>query len=72
MMSIAQAEGTSATSSSRTSLSGLLVRVGRRSRAEHAGTGKVATPQQAQDVHADIRKWLAKSISDTAAKQTVR
>ena len=43
-----------------------------RGRAEPAGTGKVATPQQAQDVHADIRKWLAKAVSETAAKQTVR
>jgi copper homeostasis protein CutC len=31
------------------------------------GTGKVATVQQAQDTHADIRKWLAKRISPEAA-----
>ena len=27
------------------------------------GTGKVATPQQAQDVHAALRKWLAENVS---------
>lgn len=27
------------------------------------GTGKVATPQQAQDVHAALRKWLADNVS---------
>lgn len=27
------------------------------------GTGKVATPQQAQDVHAALRKWLADHVS---------
>lgn len=32
------------------------------------GTGKVATPQQAQDTHADIRKWIAENVSaDVAA-----
>ncbi|GFZ49375.1 Triosephosphate isomerase [Saitozyma sp. JCM 24511] len=31
------------------------------------GTGKVATVQQAQETHADIRKWLAKRISPEAA-----
>jgi len=34
------------------------------------GTGKVATEQQAQEVHAEIRKWLASKISETAAKET--
>ncbi|CAM6127889.1 unnamed protein product [Calypogeia fissa] len=27
------------------------------------GTGKVASPAQAQEVHADIRKWLAEKVS---------
>jgi triosephosphate isomerase len=27
------------------------------------GTGKTATPQQAQDVHSAIRQWLAKNYS---------
>lgn len=27
------------------------------------GTGKTATPQQAQDVHAALRKWLAENVS---------
>lgn len=32
------------------------------------GTGKTATPQQAQDVHASLRGWLAKNFSaDVAA-----
>jgi len=31
------------------------------------GTGKVATPEQAQEVHADLRKWLAKSVSPKVA-----
>lgn len=31
------------------------------------GTGKVATTQQAQEVHAAIRKWLAGSVSQAAA-----
>jgi len=34
------------------------------------GTGKVATPEQAEEVHADIRKWLASAISEEAAKKT--
>ena len=34
------------------------------------GTGKVATTQQAQEVHAEIRKWLAKTISKEAAEAT--
>lgn len=27
------------------------------------GTGKVATPEQAQETHAEIREWLAKTVS---------
>lgn len=27
------------------------------------GTGKTATPQQAQEVHAALRKWLAANVS---------
>ncbi|KAK8854916.1 triose-phosphate isomerase [Kwoniella newhampshirensis] len=34
------------------------------------GTGKVATVQQAQEVHDDIRKWLAKRISPSVAEAT--
>lgn len=34
------------------------------------GTGKVATTQQAQDVHAAIRDWLAKEVSKDAADNT--
>ncbi|KAE8154955.1 TPIA Triosephosphate isomerase [Aspergillus avenaceus] len=34
------------------------------------GTGKVATTQQAQEVHAAIRKWLAESISAEASDNT--
>jgi triosephosphate isomerase len=34
------------------------------------GTGKVASPQQAEDVHAEIRKWLSSSVSDSAAQAT--
>jgi len=33
------------------------------------GTGKVATPQQAQDVHAALRKWLAENVSDEVAQK---
>lgn len=33
------------------------------------GTGKVATPQQAQDVHAGIRKWCAENISAEVASK---
>jgi len=32
------------------------------------GTGKVATCQQAQDVHKDIRDWVAKNISSETAE----
>lgn len=34
------------------------------------GTGKVATPEQAQDVHAFLRKWLAENVSQKAADET--
>lgn len=34
------------------------------------GTGKVATPQQAQEVHAEIRKWLGKNCSSGVAHST--
>lgn len=36
------------------------------------GTGKTATPDQAQEVHDQIRKWLAKTVSaDVAAKTRI-
>ena len=35
------------------------------------GTGKVATPQVAQETHAEIREWLAANVSKEAAA-TVR
>jgi triosephosphate isomerase len=34
------------------------------------GTGKVATTEQAQDVHASIREWLKKEVSADAAEKT--
>ena len=34
------------------------------------GTGKVATTQQAQEVHSAIRKWLAETVSKEAAEAT--
>ncbi|KAI5304078.1 triosephosphate isomerase, partial [Ascosphaera pollenicola] len=34
------------------------------------GTGKVATTAQAQDVHAEIRKWLAAKVAPEAAENT--
>ncbi len=34
------------------------------------GTGKVATTQQAQEVHAAIRQWLAKEVSQQVADET--
>lgn len=34
------------------------------------GTGKVATTEQAQEVHAAIRKWLGSAISGEAADNT--
>ncbi|RQM06319.1 hypothetical protein DH86_00001114 [Scytalidium sp. 3C] len=34
------------------------------------GTGKVATTEQAQEVHAAIREWLKKEVSEKAAEET--
>ncbi|KAA8494405.1 Triosephosphate isomerase, chloroplastic [Porphyridium purpureum] len=34
------------------------------------GTGKVATPDQAQETHAAIRDWLAKAVSTEVAEST--
>ena len=34
------------------------------------GTGKVATPEQAQEVHAVIRNWLGRAVSADAARAT--
>lgn len=34
------------------------------------GTGKVATTEQAQGVHASIREWLAKNVSQSVADET--
>ncbi|KAG5547778.1 hypothetical protein RHGRI_013461 [Rhododendron griersonianum] len=34
------------------------------------GTGKVATPQQAQDVHVSVRDWLKKNVSTEVASKT--
>lgn len=34
------------------------------------GTGKTATPQQAQEVHAAIRQWLAANVSAEVAAAT--
>lgn len=34
------------------------------------GTGVTATPQQAQETHAQIRQWLSKNISSTVANET--
>lgn len=34
------------------------------------GTGKVATPQQAQEAHAILRKWLSDNISSSVASAT--
>lgn len=34
------------------------------------GTGKVATTEQAQEVHAALRKWLATNVSDSVAQST--
>jgi triosephosphate isomerase len=34
------------------------------------GTGKVATTEQAQDVHAAIRKWLKENVSESVADET--
>nr|6NEE_A Chain A, TRIOSEPHOSPHATE ISOMERASE [synthetic construct]6NEE_B Chain B, TRIOSEPHOSPHATE ISOMERASE [synthetic construct] len=34
------------------------------------GTGKVATPEQAQEVHAALRKWLKENVSPEVAEST--
>ena len=34
------------------------------------GTGRVATPQQAQDVHLYLRKWLSDNVRSTVGSQT--
>ena len=34
------------------------------------GTGKTASPQQAQDAHAFIRQWLAQNVSQQVADET--
>jgi len=34
------------------------------------GTGKVATPDQAQEIHASLRKWLADNVSAEVAAAT--
>ena len=34
------------------------------------GTGKVASPDQAQDVHAALRKWLKENVSEAVANST--
>lgn len=34
------------------------------------GTGKVASPQQAQEVHAAVRDWLKKNVSPEVASKT--
>lgn len=34
------------------------------------GTGKVATPDQAQEVHCELRKWLTANVDETVANNT--
>ena len=34
------------------------------------GTGKVATPEQAEETHFEIRKWLAENVSEDVAAKT--
>ncbi len=34
------------------------------------GTGKTASPEQAQEVHAGVRDWLSKNVSKDAAEKT--
>jgi len=34
------------------------------------GTGKVATPEQAQEIHAALRKWMSENISPEVAAST--
>jgi len=39
-------------------------------RIQGIGTGKVATTEQAQEVHAEIRKWLGKALGQEVADAT--
>lgn len=34
------------------------------------GTGQTATPEQAQEVHAFLRRWLTENVSAVVAAQT--
>ena len=34
------------------------------------GTGRVATPEQAQEVHTYLRKWLSDNVSSVVGAQT--
>lgn len=34
------------------------------------GTGKVASTEQAQEVHGEIRKWIGESVGKEAAEET--
>ena len=34
------------------------------------GTGKTATPAQAQEVHLQLRKWLVANVSESVAQST--
>ena len=34
------------------------------------GTGKTATPEQAQEVHHHVRQWLATHVSQEVAEST--
>ena len=34
------------------------------------GTGKVASKEQAQELHAELRKWLATNVSEEVANST--
>ena len=34
------------------------------------GTGKVATPEQAEQTHLEIRQWLATNVSPAVANNT--
>ena len=35
-----------------------------------SGTGKVASPEQAEEVHATLRKWLADNVSQDVSDKT--
>ncbi len=34
------------------------------------GTGHTASPEQAQEVHAELRRWLRENVSEQAARDT--